>query len=201
MMTRSVGISEFPWEDGLKISMLAHPIWCGAFLTLVGNSALAQDSTANAALAYPTKSVRILVGYAAGGGLDVIARLFAQKFIESMGQTFLVDNRPGAGGNIATDLTAKAVADGHTLIMAGSSHAINVSLYSKLPYDAVKDFAPISLVAIAASVLVPVGISTLAGDVVTEPIRLEGNLVRVPDGPGWGFTLDEDKIRRLRADR
>ena len=134
----------------MRISLLAHPICCGAFLTLMNSSALAQD----AAPAYPTKSVRILVGYAAGGGLDVIARIFGQRFTESMGQTFLVENRPGAGGNIATDLTAKAAADGYTLNMAGSSHAINVSLYSKLPYDAVKDFAPVSLVAIAASVLV-----------------------------------------------
>ena len=95
----------------------------------------------------------MLVGFAPGGGTDVTARLFAQKFSEAMGQTVLVDNRAGAGGNIATDLTAKAVPDGYTLLMTVSSHAINVSLYRKLPYDPVKDFAPISVVAVAPNIL------------------------------------------------
>ena len=95
----------------------------------------------------------MLVGFAPGGGTDVTARLFAQKFSEAMGQTVLVDNRAGAGGNIATDLTAKAMPDGYTLLMTVSSHAINVSLYSKLPYDPVRDFAPVSVVAVAPNIL------------------------------------------------
>ena len=130
--------------------MLKHKICCAALALAAANVACAQESTT----AYPTKPVRILVGYAAGGGLDVIGRLFAQKLGDAMGQSFVVENRVGAGGNIATDLTAKSAPNGYTLNMAGSSHAINVSLFDKLPYDAVKDFAPISLVALAPSMLV-----------------------------------------------
>ncbi|MCC6534587.1 MAG: tripartite tricarboxylate transporter substrate binding protein [Burkholderiales bacterium] len=95
---------------------------------------------------YPAKPVRIVVGFAPGGGTDIVARLFAQKFTAAWGQNVLVDNRPGAGGNIGTDIVAKSAGDGYTLLMTVPSHAINPSLYGKLPYDAVKDFAPISMV-------------------------------------------------------
>jgi tripartite-type tricarboxylate transporter receptor subunit TctC len=127
---------------------------CGVLALAAAGAAVAQDAANKGGPAYPARNGRIIVGFAAGGGADVLARLFAQKFSESFGQSFLVDNRPGAGGNIATDLTAKSTPDGHTLNMAVSSHAINQSLYAKLPYDPVKDFAPVSLVAVAANMLV-----------------------------------------------
>ena len=146
--------TEFQSEVKLRISMLRRHICCGAFLLSITNLAVAQDPAVGTMPAYPTKPVRILVGYPGGGGLDIVARLFAQKFGDSMGQSFVVENRAGAGGNIATDLVAKAAPNGNTLIMAGSSHTINVSLFDKLPYDAVKNFAPISLVALAPSILV-----------------------------------------------
>ncbi len=126
---------------------------CALFSVLAVNIASAQGSSTPPAPGYPTKSIRMLVGFAPGGGTDVTARLFAQKFSEAMGQTVLVDNRAGAGGNIATDLTAKAVPDGYTLLMTVSSHAINVSLYSMRPYDPVRDFAPVSVVAVAPNIL------------------------------------------------
>jgi tripartite-type tricarboxylate transporter receptor subunit TctC len=97
--------------------------------------------------AYPAKPVRILVGFAPGGGIDVVARLLAQRLTESVGQSFIVENRPGAAGAIATDLVAKAPPDGYTVLVASVTHAINATLYSKLPYDSVRDFAPISAVA------------------------------------------------------
>jgi len=125
---------------------------CGALLCVFAGGAAAQE--AGKGPAYPTRNGRILVGFAAGGGTDVLARIFAVKLSETLGQSFVVDNRPGAGGNIATDLAAKAPPDGHTLIMTVSSHAINASLYGKLPYDPVKDFAPVSLVAVAPNMLV-----------------------------------------------
>ena len=110
--------------------------------------AVSGASLAQAPLSYPARTVRIVVGFAPGGGTDVMARLLAQKMTESTGQSFIVENRPGAGSNIGTDYVAKATPDGYTLLMAIGSLAINVSLYSKLPYDAVKDFAPIGLAAV-----------------------------------------------------
>jgi tripartite-type tricarboxylate transporter receptor subunit TctC len=98
--------------------------------------------------AYPAKTVRILVGFAPGGGIDVAARFYAQKFSESMGQSFIVDNRPGASGNIAAEVVSKAPPDGYTLIMVSITHSMNPSLFDKLPYDPVKDFAPVSTVAL-----------------------------------------------------
>ena len=137
----------------MKRRVRAPHISCVICSVLAVNISSAQVSSTTPTPSYPTKSMRILVGFAPGGGTDVTARLFAQKFSEAMGQTVLVDNRAGAGGNIATDLTAKAVPDGYTLLMTVSSHAINVSLYRKLPYDPVKDFAPISVVAVAPNIL------------------------------------------------
>ena len=137
----------------MKRRARARHLSCILFSVLAVNISSAQVSSTTPTPSYPTKSIRLLVGFAPGGGTDVTARLFAQKFSESMGQTVLVDNRAGAGGNIATDLTAKAAPDGYTLLMTVSSHAINVSLYSKLPYDPVRDFAPVSVVAVAPNIL------------------------------------------------
>lgn len=100
------------------------------------------------ATGYPAKSVRILVGFAPGGGIDIMARYFSKHLTASLGQSFVVDNRPGAGGTVATDLLAKAPPDGYTLIMLSVTHAINATLYSKLPYDSVKDFTPVTPVAL-----------------------------------------------------
>ena len=116
-------------------------------------AAAAQPEKADGKAQYPTKTVRMLAGFAPGGGVDALARLFGQKFSETWGQNVVVDNRPGAGGNIATDIVAKAVPDGHTLLMAVSSLAINPSLY-KLPYDTLRDLAPISLLTVAPNIIV-----------------------------------------------
>jgi tripartite-type tricarboxylate transporter receptor subunit TctC len=103
---------------------------------------------------YPAKQVRLIVPYAAGSGGDIIGRVFAQKLGQGWSQQVLTDNRPGAGGGIGSEAVAKSAADGHTLLLgASSSHAINVSLYPKLGYDAVKDFAPIVLLVRAPNVL------------------------------------------------
>jgi tripartite-type tricarboxylate transporter receptor subunit TctC len=103
---------------------------------------------------YPSKQVRLIVPYAAGSGGDIIGRVFAQKLGQGWGQQVITDNRPGAGGGIGSEVVAKAAPDGHTLLLgASSSHAINVSLYSKLAYDPVKDFAPIALLVRAPNVL------------------------------------------------
>ena len=102
---------------------------------------------------YPSQTVRIVVGFQAGGGTDIAAREIAQKLTASLGGSFVVDNRPGASGNIAAELVARAPADGHTILMANSTIAIP-SLFAKLAFDIRKDFVPLSLIALGPSVLV-----------------------------------------------
>src|SRR6476660_8356229 len=106
------------------------------------------------AQAYPAKPLRMMVPFAPGGGTDVIARYLAAGMSESMGRQVVVDNRGGANGIIGTEIVARAPADGYTLLFVSSPHSVNPSLYPKLPYDTVRDFAPISLVATSPYVLV-----------------------------------------------
>jgi tripartite-type tricarboxylate transporter receptor subunit TctC len=104
--------------------------------------------------AYPDHPVRVIVPFAAGGPTDVMARLVAQKLSESLKQQYYVENRPGAGGNIGMMVAARATPDGYTLLVASSSFVVNPSLYAKNPYDAFKDFAPITLAAASPNILV-----------------------------------------------
>ncbi|MEK6592835.1 MAG: tripartite tricarboxylate transporter substrate binding protein [Pseudomonadota bacterium] len=105
------------------------------------------------AQSYPAKPIRFIVPYAPGGSSDVIARILGQKLGETLGQTFVVDNRPGAGSMIGTDIVAKSVPDGYTVILSDMPHTINPSIYSKVPYDPVKDFSPITVVGTSAMFL------------------------------------------------
>jgi len=108
-----------------------------------------------AAQPYPAKPIRFVVPFPPGGPLDIMGRGIAQKLQEAWGQPVVVDNRPGAGGGIGADLVAKSPGDGYTLLMgAVSTHAINPSLYAKIPYDPQKDFAPVALVAQVPNILV-----------------------------------------------
>ncbi len=119
----------------------------GAVLSLAAACLAAQD--------FPSKPVRLVVGFPPGGGADGAARAVAQKLNEVWGQPVVVDNRAGAGGNVAADIVAHAVADGHTLLITSPGPlVINPVLYGNLPYDAQKDFAPITLIAAGANVLV-----------------------------------------------
>jgi len=104
---------------------------------------------------YPVKPIKLVVPFPPGGPLDLAGRAIGQKLQESWGQPVVVENRPGAGGNIGADVVAKSAPDGYTLVMGAlSTHAVNPHLFAKMPYDALKDFAPISLVAITPNVLV-----------------------------------------------
>jgi len=115
---------------------------------------LAAPLTASAQ-AFPSKPVKLVVPFPPGGSLDNAGRLLAQKLSEAWGQQVLVENKPGAGGNVGADAVAKSPADGYTVVMGAlSTHAVNPSLYAKMPYDAARDFAPISLVAITPNVLI-----------------------------------------------
>ncbi len=104
--------------------------------------------------AYPTKPIRLYVGYAAGGSTDVIARLVGQELSQALGQPVVIDNRPGAGATIASDIVAKSAPDGYTIFMGTIANTINTTLYRKLPFDFERDFAPISMVASVPNVLV-----------------------------------------------
>jgi tripartite-type tricarboxylate transporter receptor subunit TctC len=99
------------------------------------------------AQAYPTRPVRIIVGLAPGGSNDIIARLMGQWLSERLGQQFVIDNRPGAGGNIATEAVVRAPSDGHTLLLVGSANASNATLYDKLKFNFLRDIAPVASIA------------------------------------------------------
>jgi tripartite-type tricarboxylate transporter receptor subunit TctC len=129
------------------------------FLSVIAAAAiavsLAAPASAQTRAAYPSKPVKLVIPFPPGGPLDIVGRAIAQKLTEAWGQSVVVDNRPGAGGNIGADLVAKSAPDGYTILMGAlSTHAVNPSLYSKMPYDAVADFAPITLVAVTPNVLV-----------------------------------------------
>ena len=128
--------------------MTCSPRWPRPLALACAPGALAQG-------AYPNKPIRLVVPFPAGGTTDILARAAAQRLTEAFGQQVIVDNRPGAGGNIGSELVAKAPNDGYTLLMGTvGTHAINASLYAKMPYDHVKDFVPVILVAGVPNVLV-----------------------------------------------
>src|SRR5688500_12871928 len=110
-------------------------------------AALAAVGTAKSVMAqnYPTKPIRLVVPFAPGGGTDIVARVIAQKATESLGQSVIVDNRPGGGGTVGAETAVRANPDGYTLGLVSTSYSTNPSLY-KLPYDAVKDMQPIILI-------------------------------------------------------
>ena len=121
---------------------------------LLGAAALAAPTLVAAQAAYPSKSIRLIVPFPPGGGTDMIARTVAQKIADQNQWTLVVDNRPGAGGNLGVDAASKAPADGYTLVMGQTSNlAINPSLYAKLPYDPLKDLVPVALVSSAPIVM------------------------------------------------
>jgi tripartite-type tricarboxylate transporter receptor subunit TctC len=125
-----------------------------AFLLVVASLSGAIAPAAGAD-AFPSHTVKLVVPFPPGGSLDIVGREIAQKLTEAWGQSVVVENKPGAGGNIGADFVAKSAPDGYTVVMGAlSTHAVNPTLYPKMPYDAVKDFAPISMIAITPNVLV-----------------------------------------------
>jgi len=115
------------------------------FLRLAGMAAaLSVGSRTTRAQTYPNRPVRLLVGFPAGGPNDILGRLFARWLSERLGQPFVVENRPGASGNIATEAVVRAPADGHTLLLVGPANAINASLYNDLDFNFLRDIAPVA---------------------------------------------------------
>jgi tripartite-type tricarboxylate transporter receptor subunit TctC len=126
--------------------MPLRKVWRVAWLVAVASLAATADAVAqrDPAQSYPAKPIRLIVPFVAGGGTDLTARAIAQKLTEAWGQPVIVDNRGGANGTIGVELVAKSPPDGYTLTMISSSHSVNVSLYKNLPYDLLKDLAPIT---------------------------------------------------------
>jgi len=159
-------------------------------------AALAVPATALAQGAWPTKPVRIVVPFAPGGTTDILARTIAPELTKAFGQSFVVENRAGAGGNIGAEVVAKSSGDGYTLLMGTvGTHGINKSLYSKLPYDPQKDFAPITLVAGVPNVMVmgtkraqELGISSVADFIKVAKAR-PGRLNMASSGNGTSIHL------------
>ncbi len=151
--------------------MEMKPIPCSKAVVLVFALELIAGIAASAEPGYPVRPVRMIVPFPPGGANDIVARLLAQRLYERWGRPVVIDNRAGAGGNIGTEMGARAAPDGYTLLMAsGSTLASNVGLYPKLPFDPTRDFAPITLIAAAPYVLA-VNLSVAAAS-VQELIRL-----------------------------
>jgi len=126
-------------------SILLRAVLC-VFAAAISHAAVAAD--------YPNRPVRVIVGLTAGSGVDVMARVVSQKLAAATGQPFIVENRPGAGSNIATRFAAAAVPDGYTLFVATVANAINATLYKNLQFDVLRDFAPVILASTAPNVLI-----------------------------------------------
>ncbi|MDQ8732006.1 tripartite tricarboxylate transporter substrate binding protein [Bradyrhizobium sp. LHD-71] len=129
---------------------------CRAASVILVAAAFAGSSSASRAQTtdYPSKPVRILVGASPGGTTDTMARAVAHELSAALGQPVIVENKPGAGGNLAADTVAKASSDGHTLLVSFTSHTINATLYPNLPFDPIADFTPITMIATVPSMLV-----------------------------------------------
>jgi tripartite-type tricarboxylate transporter receptor subunit TctC len=122
--------------------------------TLGAAAALALAPDLAWAQAFPSKPIRLIVPYSAGGGADTTARLIAPKLQEALGQTVVVENKPGAGGMIGDEIVAKAAPDGHTLLIGAFAHAVNPSLFPKMPFRTPEDFAPVSLLVTVPELMV-----------------------------------------------
>ncbi|MFN2645435.1 MAG: Bug family tripartite tricarboxylate transporter substrate binding protein, partial [Burkholderiales bacterium] len=169
------------------------------FRTLVAIAALAV-SLAAAAQAYPSKPVRIFVTIGPGAAADVLTRMVGEKLGPRLGQPIVIENRAGAGGNIAADAVAKSAPDGHTLLMASSStHGANPSIYKGLPYDAIRDFTPIVLVASNPNVLVvppTLGVNTLA-ELLALARQKPGELTYASGGTGTSMHISGEVLAML----
>ena len=163
------------------------------FATALAGATCAQD--------YPNKTVRIIVAYTPGGGTDLAGRVLARKLTEIWGQQVVVDNRPGAGGNIGTDAIAKAAPDGYTLGVAPSTHAIVPGLYAKLPFDTLRDFTFISLVASGPNIVVchpSVPVSTVK-ELIALARRRPGQLTFASAGIGATTHLAGEYFKNVAA--
>jgi len=173
-------------------------IRCARWLALWAGL-ISGPTTAASADAYPSRPVRFVVPLAAGGGTDIIARIFGQKLSEIWGQQVVVDNRPGAGGIIGAEIAAKAAPDGYTLVMVSSSHTVHPSMHRKLPYDTVNDFAPVSMLVTYPFLLVahPSVQARSAKELIATAKARPGNLIYASSGPGSAAHLAAELFKSM----
>src|SRR5712691_565742 len=170
------------------------------FITLIGGAAMILPAAAVAAEPFPTRPIRLVVPYPAGGGTDIVGRVLGQKLSESLGQPVVIDNRGGAGGTLGTGLAAKSAPDGYTLLLVPTSHVINPSIYAKLPYDTEKDFAPITMVASAAILMAAhpsVPADTVSGFIEAAKARPQTLANFGSAGTGTVFHLTGELFKQL----
>jgi tripartite-type tricarboxylate transporter receptor subunit TctC len=170
------------------------------FLELLCSASFAVPGRASAAEPFPSRPIRLIVPYPPGGGTDIVGRLLGQKLHESLGQPVVIDNRGGAGGTLGTAAAAKSAPDGYTLLLVPTSHVINPSIYAKLPYDTISDFAPITMVA-SASILMAVHPAVPANSVRDFVEAAKANPQRLADygsaGVGTVFHLPGELFKQL----
>jgi tripartite-type tricarboxylate transporter receptor subunit TctC len=159
----------------------------------------AGQAQAQAAGTYPTKPIHIVVTFTSGGAPDILARLIGDKLNAAWGQSVIVDNKPGAGGNIGADFVAKAAPDGYTLVLGTvGTHSINGALYKNMPYDMVKDFAPVSLLASTPNILV------INNDVPAKNLnefialgKKQGNMTFASSGSGTSIHVSGELFKTM----
>jgi tripartite-type tricarboxylate transporter receptor subunit TctC len=168
------------------------------FISILGAAIL--PTVAGAAETYPTRPIRLIVPYPAGGGTDIVGRVVGEKLRQSLGQPIVIDNRGGAGGVLGTELAAKAVPDGHTLLLVPTSHVINPSIHAKLPYDTANAFSPITMVAstpILMAVNPSVPADTVRGFVEAAKARPQALANFGSAGVGTVFHLTGELFKQL----
>lgn len=180
----------------------AAPSSRAALWTAVAAAGIAAGThslDAPAAATYPQRAIRLIVPYPPGGAGDIIARILAAKLGEAVGQQVVADNRPGGGQVIATQLTARANPDGYTLLLASATHAINPGLLKKLPYDSIRDFAAITLVADSPLLFLAhpsLGVANIQELVAAARAR-PGRINYASSGPGTGGHLSVELLKRM----
>jgi tripartite-type tricarboxylate transporter receptor subunit TctC len=174
--------------------MMGRWFWIAAAMA----AALATGGPARAQ-SFPTRPVHIFVPYAAGGGVDILARTLGDVVSRQWGQAVVVENRPGAGGVVASQALTQAAPDGYTLILVASGHATNPFLYPKIPYDTFKDFTPISLLASSPNILLVKADSPfkILGDVITAAKAKPGSIEFANAGPGTSTHLAGELLKSL----
>src|SRR5882672_9258312 len=162
-------------------------------------AAAAQDPSASSGQAYPARPIKLIVPFPPGGGTDISARILANKLSESVKWTFVVENKPGAGGNLGVEQAVKSPADGYTLVIGQTSNlAINPTLYAKLPYDPLKDLSPVALIVSAPVVLVVAASSRYAslGDLLAAARTDPGGVTFASPGNGTVSHLTGELLQR-----
>src|SRR6266851_328293 len=160
---------------------------------------VAAVGVASAQSSFPSKPVHIFVPYAAGGGVDILARTLGDVVSRQWGQTVIVENRPGAGGVVASQALVASPPDGYTLIVVASGHATNPFLYPKIPYDTFKDFAPISLLASSPNILLVRADSPFktVADIIAQARAKPGSLSFAHAGTGTSTHLAGELLKNL----